>query len=436
MPILGGMPAPRLPPQAINTIQTVAPAPQPVPVMPIGGGMQPDPMAGLATPGQIDSQRGIAEMLLQSSQEPVTSVWGGLGGIAEALAGGALAKKAGDREAAVADADRASKAGTAQREGQLMAMILAGENPDPALVQSVLSDPNANRGSIMELLKPKPGEGYTLSPGQQRFDANGNPVAGVPAEAHEDPTSVQEYNFAKTHGYTGTYDQFLKDNGGGTNVEVNTAETADTAEAKALGSERVKFYANMASDLPAADSLAQSVGRLDQLLSDVQPGTEAALADWVRSNTGIELTDDAGKLQAVQSLIDFLTPRMRVPGSGATSDMEMRTFRNSLPGLMGTPEGNRLITETLQGAAQRRVDMATIAQDYLNGAITADEATKRMRALPDPLASFKAASPGAKPAPEPAPTGDAPRIQSDDDYNALPSGTEFIDPDGVRRRKP
>lgn len=390
MPFRAPMPAPPLPPQAINTVQTIAPPVEPAPVAPVSE-IVPPPQGSMLAPGELEGQRGIADMLLKGGMQPDTDVWSGLGGIAQVLAGGDLSRRAGEKESAALAADNAAKNMTASREGQIMAAILAGQQPDPGLVQSVMSDPNANRGSIMELLMPKPKEGFTLGKDEIRYDAEGNPIAAGVVGNPDQPTSVEEYEYAKAHGYTGTYEQFKKDNNSSTNIDINTAETADTAEAKARGGAKVKFYETLASDLPAADSLAQSVGRLDQLLSDVTPGTEAALTDWVRGATGIELTEDAGKLQAVQSLIDFLTPRMRVPGSGATSDMEMRTFRNSLPGLMGTAEGNRIITETLQGAAQRRVDLALIGQDYLNGTITADEATARMRALPDPLASFKKA---------------------------------------------
>lgn len=50
--------------------------------------------------------------------------------------------------------------------------------------------------------------GYTLSPGETRYDAAGNVVATGAAKPVEKPTSVQEYEYAKLQGYKGTYDQY------------------------------------------------------------------------------------------------------------------------------------------------------------------------------------------------------------------------------------
>lgn len=175
-------------------------------------------------------------------------------------------------------------------------------------------------------------------------------------------------------------DKIEKIGGGGV-----TINTGDDVRTKAL----VESYQKVAEDAPAADQLLQSTKRLSQLLATAETGTSAALTDFVRRNTGVEIGDDAGAIQAISSLIDYMTPRMRVPGSGATSDVEMASFKNSLPTLLGTPEGNATITQTVGGLAQRRADQAAIAQQYLMGNITAQEAYDRVQALPDPFDAFK-----------------------------------------------
>lgn len=172
-------------------------------------------------------------------------------------------------------------------------------------------------------------------------------------------------------------------------TNVNIDQKGETEEAKAKGKAVVDHFAKIAEDLPAADALLLSTQRLSELLSTTDTGPRAAFIDFVRSNTGIELAPDASNIQAVSSMVDYLTPRMRVPGSGATSDYEMRTFKAAIPGLLGTPDGNAIITATMGGLAQRRVAMASIAQDYLAGAVSAEEAIAKMRALPDPFVDFK-----------------------------------------------
>lgn len=446
----------------ISTVSTLAEPATPPPVQTVA-------------PNELEMQRALAAELMKSSQQPVGHWTQGVANIADALVGGLTARKAGERETAALESENAADAFAASQGGGLLARMLMGEQPTAEELSGVLSNPRAGGYAtpIMDMMKPKAGEGYTLgpgetrfeggkavatvpsirsgegytlSPGQVRYDAEGNPIAGVPGEPDTD-ADIAEFQEAKDAGLIPpevTYEEFKRYGKAETNFTVSTVETADVSEAKKKGEARVARFAAIAEDLPAADSLSQSINRLDQLLEGVDPGTEAAAVNWVRDMTGLELTEGAGKLQAVQSMIDYLTPRMRVPGSGATSDMEMRIFKNALPGLMGTPDGNRIIIETLKGLAERRVDMANIASDYLNDTLTAEEATKQMRSLPDPFAAFKG-SRGEDTLSAPAPTTTPPvgdvkrdpqRVRNDSEYDALPSGTEFIGPDGVRRRKP
>jgi hypothetical protein len=86
-------------------------------------------------------------------------------------------------------------------------------------------------------------------------------------------------------------------------------------------------------------------------------------------------------------------PRMRVPGSGASSDRDMVLFQQALPELLGTPGGNELAIQTLGGLVQQRKARAEIAEAWQRGEIDAKEADQRMRGLPDPFEVFKKANP-------------------------------------------
>jgi hypothetical protein len=125
----------------------------------------------------------------------------------------------------------------------------------------------------------------------------------------------------------------------------------------------------------------------------------AALGPYAET-LGIKI-DKLGDMQAYQSIVSKLAPNMRPPGSGATSDFDMRQYLNALPSLGKTPEGNKLVANTNQAILEHRMAAAEIGSRALSGEITAREAEKELRALPDPLALWKKAK-GAGPAAKPA----------------------------------
>ena len=55
---------------------------------------------------------------------------------------------------------------------------------------------------------------------------------------------------------------------------------------------------------------------------------------------------------------------------------------------MNTPEGNQKIMQTLGGMAQRRAELGEIAVQWQLGEITASQAHRRMRELPNPFEAF------------------------------------------------
>jgi hypothetical protein len=119
--------------------------------------------------------------------------------------------------------------------------------------------------------------------------------------------------------------------------------------------------------------------------------------------------DSLGDLQAYNAIVRKLAPQMRVPGSGATSDFEMRNFLEALPGLGKTPEGNATIGKVFNAIQEQKLAAADIASKVLNKEITRSAGEKMLRDLPDPLTHWqkdKGASAVAKPEPKAAPSID------------------------------
>jgi hypothetical protein len=77
---------------------------------------------------------------------------------------------------------------------------------------------NPATGQYETLFSPsgKNAEGFTLSEGQQRYDAKGNLLAsGAPKTQEELTNDIKNYNFAKSQGYGGSFTDFQNSGGSG-----------------------------------------------------------------------------------------------------------------------------------------------------------------------------------------------------------------------------
>lgn len=117
---------------------------------------------------------------------------------------------------------------------------------------------------------------YTLSAGQTRFDAKGNPIASLPETGSDSPTSVQEYEYAKSNGYTGSYAAFKNSGGSGDSNRVLSA-----TEAQSLG-------------VPFGTTAAQAYG-----ISPTKPLTEAQAKDVTYGERGQEANTLINGLESV-----------------------------------------------------------------------------------------------------------------------------------------
>ncbi len=241
---------------------------------------------------------------------------------------------------------------------------------------------------------------------------------------------MAEYEFARKQGFAGTFQDYMTGmkKAGATVTNVTTDMRAESAEAKARGEGLGKRLNTVADDGIEAQKDAVTIQRLAQLSSNVDPGTKTALLDEIRNLTGVTLDPNTDNVQAFKAAVNYLAPRMRVAGSGASSDRDVSIFFRALPGLLGTPGGNQIAIETLGGLAQYRMQRADIAAAWQRGEIDAREADQRMKALPDPFADFKAQTP-ALTAPQ---AGELPTL-TPEQAAKLPPGSRFKGTDGKVR---
>ncbi len=74
--------------------------------------------------------------------------------------------------------------------------------------------------------------------------------------------------------------------------------------------------------------------------------------------------DGISEGELIQSIASQLAPQQRPEGSGSSSDTDVRMFLDSLPNLLRSPGGNRLVIANLRAAHTRQVEEAAFARKY------------------------------------------------------------------------
>jgi hypothetical protein len=88
------------------------------------------------------------------------------------------------------------------------------------------------------------------------------------------------------------------------------------------------------------------------------------LQQWAQS-LGWRDDKNLPQKEQVASAMAFMIPRMRVPGSGATSDSEMDAFKKSITNYANTTEGNIILARTFLQLHARQRRALSLAQQYL-----------------------------------------------------------------------
>lgn len=214
---------------------------------------------------------------------------------------------------------------------------------------------------------------------------------------------------------------------------------------KTVGEGQGKMFLGLAEDGPQAKA---DLGNIQQLRGAIAtlPGGFLGGAQAIANQYGIKLGENAGNLEYANAILSKLTPAQRQGMPGAASDRDVQMFRDALPKLSNTPEGNKLILDTMEALANQRLEQARIATLVTTNQMNRQDGMKALQDLPDPFAGLKAAigrptgqeapkQGGIVPVAPPAQQGAMPSPKSADEYNALPPGTRFTAPDGSIRIK-
>ena len=122
--------------------------------------------------------------------------------------------------------------------------------------------------------------------------------------------------------------------------------------------------ASLVGNANIASTFAREAAAIEQLLRGKGGGKLVQLSTTLKSSLGIE--DDTVTADTLaRSLQTRGATQLRAPGSGSTTDFEMRAFLDSFPQLSQTESGRKLIAKYSQKFAERQRKLGDRARDLL-----------------------------------------------------------------------
>lgn len=204
---------------------------------------------------------------------------------------------------------------------------------------------------------------------------------------------TKEYKLAQSQGYKGSFMDFKTElkKAGATNVTTNV-DKGENSFATEAGKVQAKRFDELAGEGQKARQMVADIDTLTELGKNIGTGKgaelTARLGPWAES-IGVPIKG-LSDIQAFEAIVNRVAPSMRVPGSGAQSDFELKNFLKSLPTLGNTPEGNAIAAATMKGLQENKIRASEIGSKALNGEITRPQAEKMLRELPDPMEGYRA----------------------------------------------
>ena len=347
-----------------------------------------------------------------------------------------------------------SSAMAAQREGY--AAIAETTNGAEAaniirsLPPEMFSDPETARKNMEPFIGKAAAEAVVMSQGQALVDkSTGQTITAIPSSPGETFRVLSPAETAELGLDTNAQYQVNEKTGrimpvteGGQTINVGAQEGS-------YARERGTGYAKQADTIQSAARAATGdLANVQIMRQALQNGDfyTGIGGDWVQQGRrlagafGIADADRLGSAELVETITNRLALGQRTTGDGAgmpgaMSDADREFLVKTVPGLLKSPNGNAQILDFMEKVAKRELDVAKMAADYeqQNGALDVGFDQQLMSYVSNnPLFAAKtandaptAARPGAKVA--------IPSTKSE--YDALPSGSIYIDQNGNAKRK-
>lgn len=343
--------------------------------------------------------------------------------------------------------------GTREIGKALWQQTMTGKSFGFQVVGDQLYRTNPQTGAVEPVGVSKPVQPVTVSPGQRLVDPRTGQVVYEGGGGFKNLTTPEErasFGIAaddRRPYQVGPDGKLVSAGGAQTNVNVDTKGEGKFDEKMAEG--QAKRYNEYIAEGDVAQGRLADIQTLREtsrrLGSQGSSANLKALIGPYAESLNIPV-DGLSDIQLYESITQRLAPTLRAAGSGSTSDIEFKGFQRAIGPLSNTPAAREMILDTFEAASRNDLARAEIASRLARKEINRGQAEKEIRALPNPLEGFRKyreANPDA--------VGQAikesaqrqalerngpPKISSPEMAGKLPSGTEFIDPNGVKRRVP
>jgi hypothetical protein len=204
---------------------------------------------------------------------------------------------------------------------------------------------------------------------------------------------TREYDLYRRQGGTKSFFDYKVDlkKAGAIQNQVQIDQKGESEFSKIAGKQQAERFNDLAAEGQQARQMISDIDTLTDLGAKIGTGKIAeakAIVGPYAEALGIKI-DGLSEIQAYEAVVNRVAPSLRVKGSGAQSDMELRNFLKSLPTLGNTPEGNAIASEVMKGLQQNKILAAEIGAKALNGEITRSAAEKALRELPDPMENYR-----------------------------------------------
>ncbi len=340
---------------------------------------------------QSDPRRILGQQLMGqgASTAPVRTPLQGLGRLSSALVGAYLQRNALDAQAQrEAQATEALQAALPQNLTPGMAALFAA-NPaaaEQAVISAAMQPTTQSR--IVDQNGLKAIETTTTNPVTQRQTTTLSNLVQPKAAAKpdvfnfvnpDDPSDVRSIlstdpNF-QSKAQSLVAQGFVERQGGGTSVSVNPTIAMGQEQAsefrKAAAASASKRIEELGKQVTADSDLTTRLNIADKLLEGgTETGPMVNLTMPIRKlarDIGFlsdEQSRDLSNQQILTAAFNYIIPRMRVAGSGATSDFEARLFSSATANMGNSPEANKALVKSMQALVERREKLLQAMEEY------------------------------------------------------------------------
>lgn len=434
-------PLPAPDPQTTAAVQS--PAPQPVSGTQVASASQSNPSLLDKYQQFWDSDRGsrLRDMFLGWSAGGTPQQSLALG--AAAVAQGAKTRKGTNqtvewlKRRGMSDADAAFYAGNPTALGDYLKTLTASQDPSRALQMQ------KTQLEIDRLKNPQPKFGFTkMDDGTLvRTDETGGPAVPVYNGGQKPTNDVQDYEYYKNAELQAgrqpmgplEYEQAVR-RAGATNIN-NTLGSSEKAFDSTVGAGYGKKFLDLQDQGASAANSLGSLQIMKSAMTDPRfySGFGAdQLASLKKFGVAFGLDPDSVKSietfnsQSKKAVLDSMGGSLGAGISNADRDY----VAGQVPTLGNTPAGNQQLIDIQTKIAQRKQQIAQLARQY-----AASHSGRIDAGFDQTVADYAAANPLFPAAPAGNLSGQPMKIGSVDDYRALPSGAQYIDPNGNLRTK-